>query len=123
MSRATIDIVNTPPHSSPEHPTVGSGSWPSGPLDAAQRAFGLLTIPPAPLAFDCRGVTGLPQRLVPLDELRRLLISDATPRPVRDVVWREVVTRARRDGPAWVITAVGLALPGLRRRAGRLASG
>jgi hypothetical protein len=92
-------------------------------LDAAQRAFGLLTVPPAPLAFDCRGIAGLPQRLIPLGELRRLLISDVTSRPARDVVWRQVVTRARRDGPAWVVAAVGLALPGLRRRAGRLTSG
>lgn len=98
-------------------------AWPSGPLDAARRAFELLTVPPAPLAFDCRGIAGLPERLVPLDELRQLLIHDGTARPVRDVVWREVVTRSRRDGPAWVVAAVGLALPGLHRRAGRLASG
>jgi hypothetical protein len=102
---------------------ASSGTWPSGPLDAAWRAFELLTVPPAPLAFDCRGIAGLPERLVPLDELQRLLIHDATPRTVRDVVWQEVVARARRDGPAWVVAAVGLALPGLRRRAGRLAAG
>jgi hypothetical protein len=123
MSPLNIGVVNTPSHNTPDIPAVVSGGWPSGPLDAAQRAFGLLTIPPAPLAFDCRGIADLPQRMVPLDELRRLLIGDATPRPVRDEVWREVVTRARRDGPAWVVAAVGLALPGLRRRAGRLASG
>jgi hypothetical protein len=123
MSHSTIDIVKTPCRSTPDNPAVGSGGWPSGPLDAAQRAFGLLTVPPAPLAFDCRGLADLPQRMVPLDELRRLLIGDATQRPVRDVVWREVVTRARRDGPAWVVAAVGLALPGLRRRAGLLAAG
>jgi hypothetical protein len=58
-----------------------------------------------------------------MDELRQLLTHDNTPRSVRDVVWQEVVTRARRDGPAWVVAAAGLALPGLRRRAGRLASG
>jgi hypothetical protein len=123
MSHSTIGVVNTPSHNTPDNPAVGPGGWPSGPLDAAQRAFQLLTIPPAPLAFDCRGIIDLPQRMVPLDELRRLLIGDATSRPVRDVVWQEVVMRARRDGPAWVVAAVGLALPGLRRRAGRLASG
>ena len=105
-------------------PPIGCASpWPAGPLDAAQRAFDLLTCPPAPVAFDCRGVEALPQRVVPLDELRRLLIHDATPRATRDVVWREVVTRARRDGSVWVLAAVGLAIPGLRRRAGRLAFG
>src|SRR6266568_7263143 len=61
--------------------------------------------------------------LLPLDELKKILIADRTPRPVREVVWREVVVRARRDGPAWVVAAVGLAMPGLRRAAGRLAAG
>jgi hypothetical protein len=98
-------------------------TWPSSPLAAAQRAFDLLTCPPAPLTFDTRGVVGLPQRRMPVDELRRLLICDRTARPIRDQVWRQVVTRARRDGPAWVIAAVGLAMPGLRRAAGRLAAG
>jgi hypothetical protein len=123
MSRSTIDAVDPPAPRTPDQPIGSPGTWPSGPLDAGQRAFQLLTTPPAPLAFDCRGIADLPQRVVPLDELRRLLISDATTRPIRDAVWREVVTRARRDGSAWVVAAVGLALPGLRRRAGRLASG
>jgi hypothetical protein len=93
------------------------------PLDAAQRAFVLLCCPPAPLAFDGRGVKGVPDRILPLEELRGFLIADATPRPVRDAVWRELVIRARRDGPAWVIAAIGLALPGLRRSAGRVPRG
>src|SRR5258706_6279282 len=98
-----------------------SKPWPSTPLDAAQRAFDLLVCPPAPLAFDGRAFAGLPQRLLPLDELKRFLIDSATPRPVRDTVWRELVVRARRDGPPWVIAAVGIAMPGLRRTAGLLA--
>ncbi|MBP1780696.1 hypothetical protein J3R08_000546 [Micromonospora sp. HB375] len=28
---------------------------------------------------------------------------------MREVVWRELIRRARHDGPAWVITAVALA--------------
>jgi hypothetical protein len=104
-------------------PKKSSKRWPASPLAAAERGFELLTCPPAPLAFDARGVTGLPQRSVPLGELRRLLISESTCRPVRDQVWKGVVIRARRDGPAWVIAAVGLAMPGLRRAAGRLAAG
>jgi hypothetical protein len=97
--------------------------WPAGPLDAAQRAFDLLTRPPAPLAFDCRGIEGLPQRIVGLDELKHLLIGDAISRGTRDLVWSQVVTRARRDGPAWVVAAVGIALPALRFRAGLLTRG
>jgi hypothetical protein len=42
---------------------------------------------------------------------------------VRDAVWRELVVRARRDGPAWVVAAVGVAMPGLRRIAGLLTAG
>ncbi|WP_433304248.1 hypothetical protein ACQP2F_14430 [Actinoplanes sp. CA-030573] len=97
--------------------------WPSTPLDAVQRAFDLLVCPPAPLSFDGRHVDGLPDRDLPLDELKLLLLDDATSRAVRDQVWRELVLRARRDGPAWVIAAAGLALPGLRRAAGRLSIG
>jgi len=100
-----------------------SKPWPSTPLAAAQRAFDLLTCPPAPLAFDGRGFPGLPQRILPLDELKTILIDDATGRAVRDAAWRDLVTRARRDGPAWVVAAAGLAMPGLRRAAGRLATG
>jgi hypothetical protein len=97
--------------------------WPTSPLDAAQRAFDLLVIPPTPLAFDGRGLDGCPAQLMPLEELKRFLLHRATPPPVRDVVWRELVTRARRDGPAWVVAAVGLAMPGLRALAGKLTAG
>ena len=75
--------------------------WPSGPLDAAQRAFDLLTCPPAPLAFDGRGFTGLPPRLLPLDELKKTLIADRTPRPVRDTC-----------GGSWWSAPAGTARPG-----------
>jgi hypothetical protein len=99
-------------------------------LDAAQRAFDLLTRPPAPLSFDCRTIPGLPQQIVGLDQLRALLVDgDRLSRRGRarggvpDVVWRELVTRARRDGPAWVVAAVGVALPGLHHRAGLMSRG
>lgn len=97
--------------------------WPEGPLDAAQRAFDLLVMPPAPLGFDGAQVPGCPPRLMPLDELKRWLLRRGTPAGVRDAVWRQLVTRARREGPAWVVAAVGVAMPGLRAMAGRLAAG
>ncbi|MFZ0160939.1 MAG: hypothetical protein WAL50_18055 [Kineosporiaceae bacterium] len=100
-----------------------SREWPASPLDAAQRAFELLTTPPQPLTFDARRIDGLPDRPIAVDQLRRLLIDDATPRTVRDAAWREIVAMARGGDPAWVLVTVGLALPGLRRRAGRLAFG
>jgi len=97
--------------------------WPASPLDAAQRAFELLTTPPRPLTFDGRRVDGLPDRPIVVNRLRELLIDDATPRTVRDATWRELVALARGGHPAWVLATVGLSIPGLRRRAGRLAFG
>src|SRR4051794_28227104 len=102
--------------------TAMSGSWPSSPLGAVARAFDLLTCPPVPLAFDARGLPALPQRVLPLNELRDLLTTDTTPKPIRDLVWRGLVARSRRDGPAWVVAAAGIALPGLRVQAGRIAA-
>jgi hypothetical protein len=60
---------------------------------------------------------------MPLDELKRWLLRRGTPARVRDGVWRELVARARREGPAWVVAAVGVAMPGLRAMAGKLAAG
>jgi hypothetical protein len=97
--------------------------WPSSPLDAAQRAFNLLVEPPTHVGFDGRGFDGLPDEILPLDQMRDLLLSAATSVEVRDAVWRELVVRARRDGPAWVVGAVGVAMPGLRRVAGMLVTG
>jgi len=100
-----------------------SSSLPSTPLDAADKAFTLLAEAPTHVPFDARGFDGLPQRILPLDELRRLVLASGTSPQVRDAVWRELVVRARRDGPAWRVAAVGMAMPGLRRQAGMLAAG
>ena len=102
---------------------MSASDWPSSPLDAAQRAFTLLVQPPSHVGFDGRGFDGLPDEILPLDHLRDLLLSPKTGVEVRDAVWRELVVRARRDGPAWVVAAVGVAMPGLRRIAGLLAAG
>ena len=99
---------------------VSSRPWPASPLAATARAFDLLTCEPDPLSFDARGLPVLPQRILPLDELRDVLIADSTPKPVRDLVWRDLVARPRRDGPAWVVAAVGIAMPRLRMRAALL---
>ncbi|AXH93615.1 hypothetical protein ACFWDZ_24835 [Micromonospora aurantiaca] len=102
---------------------MSASNWPSSPLDAAQRAFTLLVQPPTHVGFDGRGFDGLPDEILPVDQLRDLLLWPATSAEVRDTVWRELVVRARRDGPAWVVAAVGVAMPGLRRVAGMLAAG
>lgn len=96
----------------------------ASPLDSADFAFRALTEGPAPLALDGRYIsTELPQRRIPLDELKRVLLRPSTGPAARDAAWAQLVWRARRRGPSWVVGAVGVALPGLRRAAGRLTRG
>src|SRR5437764_10938165 len=91
------------------------------PMDAVESAFRLLCIGPDPLALDCARIGhGLPRRQVTLVELRDVLLAGATTKAAREAVWRRLVIAAQTDGPAWVIGAVGVALPGLRRAAGTL---
>lgn len=90
-------------------------------LAVAERAFGLLVSGPEPLAVDGRLVGhGLPARLIPLDELRAILLHPATGPAARDVAWRLLAGRARADGPAWVVGAVGVAAPALRTCSAKL---
>ncbi|MEU5554136.1 hypothetical protein ABZ738_30620 [Micromonospora sp. NPDC047793] len=103
-----------------------SRDWPSSALDAAATAFAALTCEPAPLALDCAAfgtATGLPARVMPLPELRDWLLRRPQAYTARDEVWRELIRRARLDGPQWVVAAVGMALPALRRYAARLGEG
>jgi hypothetical protein len=94
-----------------------------GPFDAAEAAFRLLCTGPQPLALHASKVSaGLPDRPVPLDELRVLLLHPSTGARARNQVWAELVRRARVGDPAWVIGLVGVAMPGLRRAAGSLAA-
>ncbi|MEV7987017.1 hypothetical protein [Micromonospora sp. NPDC085948] len=90
---------------------MSARSWPSSPLAAAGRAFALLVQPPTHVGFDARGFDGLPDEILSLDRLRALLLEPRTSVEFRDAVWRELIVRARRDGPAWVVVAVGVALP------------
>ncbi|MFC5830368.1 hypothetical protein [Nonomuraea insulae] len=91
------------------------------PLNVAERVFRLLSNAPAGLGLDGRTLAAeLPQRQIPLLELRDLLASPALPLAARDAVWRELVTRARWEGPQWRIATIGMALPTLRRICGRL---
>ncbi len=89
-------------------------------LTSAETAFALLTCEPAPLAFDARPVPGLPNRTMPLNELRELLIRAPHYVETTDALWRQLAGHARNWGPAWVVGAVGVALPGLTRMAARI---
>ena len=91
-------------------------------LDAADAAFRLLCAGPRPLSLHAsRLAAGLPDRPVPLDELRVLLLHPATGTRARNAVWAELVRRARSGDPAWVLGLTGMALPGLRRAVASLA--
>ncbi len=92
-------------------------------LTAADAAFTRLVCQPAPLAFDGRPIAGLPDRMLPLDELRDLLLTPGLSAEVSDAVWRQLIGQARHWDPAWKVAAVGVAVPGLTRLAARLSEG
>jgi hypothetical protein len=113
---------NTPapaecPDAGPVAPqTAGPDGYGLGPLDSADAAFRALTTGPRPLALNpARLARGLPDRPVPLSELKALLLHPATSANARNMVWAELVRRARTRGPAWMIGLAGVAMPGLRR--------
>lgn len=94
-----------------------------GPLEVLDAAFTALVSGPEPLSLDGAALGhGLPRRVVPLGELKAVLLHPSTGYPAREAAWAELVTRARGCGPAWVVGAAGVALPGLRRVAARLAA-
>jgi hypothetical protein len=91
-------------------------------LDVLDTSFRLLVSGPSPLAVDGRTLGGgLPARLIPLDELRGLLLRRATPFAARDAAVAELLRRARRDRDAWTVGLAGVLVPGLRRVAATLA--
>jgi hypothetical protein len=91
----------------------------SNALDIARDAFTLLVTGPKPLAVDGRDFAGLPDRVIPLNELRDLLLDGCT-RMTRDQVWVHLVEQARRAGSAWTVGCVGMAMPALLAVANRL---
>ncbi len=106
--------------------TVTTKDWPDSPLDAVDTAFTALTCDPDPLSLDLDTLgddTGLPGGVITLPILRDWLLRHPRAYTARDVVWRELIRRARLQGPAWVIAATAMALPALRRYAGRLSAG
>ncbi|MFI6263250.1 hypothetical protein [Micromonospora sp. NPDC051006] len=92
-------------------------------LTTAEKAFELLTCEPAPLVFDARAIPGLPDTTVPLDQLRRLLLFERYDSDTTDALWRQLAHHARERGPAWVVGAIGVALPALTRLASRISRG
>ncbi len=83
----------------------------AGVFDTARTAFAWLVTGPHPVALDGRQISGLPPRLVPLDEVGRLTVAKGCPQQTRDAVWTALVTRSRAEGDTWTVACVGLALP------------
>jgi hypothetical protein len=89
-------------------------------LTAAETAFALLTCEPAPLVFDARPVPGLPDATLPLNDLRGMLVYERYDSETTDALWRQLARHAREWGPAWVVGAIGVALPALTHFAARI---
>ena len=91
------------------------------PFDVAATAFRLLNTGPGPLSVDGAALGGgLPARRIALSELAAILMHPSCGYAASDRAWRLLIEHARTDGPAWVVGAVGVALPGLRPAAYRL---
>lgn len=91
------------------------------PFDVAANSFRLLTSGPEPLSIDGAALGGgLPSRRIALSELAAILMHPSCGYTTSDQVWRLLIEQARTGGPAWVVGAAGVALPGLRQAAYRL---
>lgn len=92
------------------------------PLDQLEASLRLLCTGPSPLAVDGRRVGGgLPRRRIRCDELAAVLAHPSCGHDAKQRVWARLVTRARGGNSAWKVACCGVALPGLRRAAARLA--
>ena len=79
------------------------------PFDTLEKTFDLLVTGPNPLALDGTSLDGLPDRTIPLGELKAMLLHPSMSFDVRDALVNELVARSRSHGAAWT---VGLAGPG-----------
>ncbi|UWZ50178.1 hypothetical protein Dmats_46265 [Dactylosporangium matsuzakiense] len=85
-----------------------------------------MTSEPHPLRIDLSHLDpdlGLPTVPINIADLRSWLAGHRRDWTALDAVWRELITRARLDGPAWVVAATALALPALVRCAADLVVG
>ena len=94
----------------------GIGNGAVRPLEVLDRSFQLLVCEPAPLALDGFAVDGLPDRPIPLDELRSMLLHPSVGFDTRDAALTWLVGRAQTDGGAWLVGLAGVVLPGIGRR-------
>ena len=82
----------------------GTGNGAVRPFEVLDRSFQLLVGEPAPLALDGFAVDGLPNRPIPLDELRSMLLHPSVGFDTRDTAL------------TWLVGLAGVLLPGIGRR-------
>lgn len=104
-------------HRSDHHPRPEAS-----PFAMLEQAFALLSTGPSPLAINGTDISGLPNRPVPLGELRSRLLHPSARYTTRDAALTALVALARAEGGAWTVGLAGVLLPGLRRAVAPLAS-
>ena len=82
----------------------------ASPFAALEQTFALLCAEPRPLALDGTGIEGLPDRPIPLTELRARLLHPCVSYATRDAALNNLIKKARTEGAAE---------PGDRSRLGR----
>jgi len=88
---------------------------PLSPFDTLEETFRLLSDGPRPIALDGSAIVGLPDREIPLRELRAMLLHPSVAFSVRDAALRALVERAQAERGRWTVGLAGMLLPGLRR--------
>jgi len=94
----------------------------ASPFAVVEQAYVQLATGPDALAVDGTTIAGLPDRLVPLVELRTRLLRPCCGHATAETALQLLLERARRDGEAWTVGLVGVLLPGLRRAVAPLAA-
>ncbi len=85
------------------------------PFDTLEETFRILSAAPHPLALDGTAIAGLPDREIPLRELRAMLLHPSVDYTARDAAIGALVELAQAEGGRWTVGLAGVMLPGLRR--------
>jgi hypothetical protein len=84
------------------------------PLDHLRRAFAaLLADPTGPALPGSELGFSLPERDIPLAELKDLLMSSTVAAGAKRAIWSAVIDRCQAKQSEWIFVATGLAYPGL----------
>jgi hypothetical protein len=84
-------------------------------LDMVECAFAWMCTRPHSITINGATVPGLPRRVIPLDDLRVLLLAPDADPGMRDAVWRHLIVRSRTEGGAWTVACAAMARPVLGR--------